>query len=363
MDPKPKLLFVSYTAEWTGPTRSLQLLLRELQAGFECVVVLPGNGSFSAALDAESIASISLPTLTKRHALQLARLARDGFDLVYANTADRSSRQAALAARLAGIPFICHVRSMGWHKSWSRLAHLRVADAVIAVSEATAASVRRHVQEGRLHVVHNGVDLAATVPADEPLGRIEHLEGDPLIVGAAHLCPRKGQEWSIAALADLRNEHPAARLLLLGRTDRDPDYTRHLEASIETLGLQEVVTLAGFEPEIERYLNVADIFIHSAVADPHPRAVVEAMAAGLPVVAFATDGVAETVLDGLTGYLVPKEDRGAMTSALGELAGDPELRHRMGEAGRQRAVAEFSAEATGAGVARILQRILSNDRA
>jgi glycosyltransferase involved in cell wall biosynthesis len=121
----------------------------------------------------------------------------------------------------------------------------------------------------------------------------------------------------------------------------------------------ERVCLLGFREDGAALLRQADVLVHTALADPHPRAVLEAMAAGIPVVAFAVDGVAETVLHGETGLLVPPGDEPALAEALEQLARNRDLRAKLGQAGSKRALDVFSNQATVNGVRRVMEKVIS----
>jgi glycosyltransferase involved in cell wall biosynthesis len=110
-------------------------------------------------------------------------------------------------------------------------------------------------------------------------------------------------------------------------------------------------------------LSAADAFIHTANEDPHPRAVIEAMASALPVVAFAVDGVSETVVHGETGFLVPRMESGeALVGPATKLFRDPHLRREMGERGRERVHRLFSADRTAESVADVIMTLLGPGR-
>ena len=139
---------------------------------------------------------------------------------------------------------------------------------------------------------------------------------------------------------------------------REPAYVVRLRGLAHELGVQDSVHFLGFRSDVAQLLPDADVFLHSAIADPHPRAVIEAMASGLPVVAFAADGVAETVADGETGRLVETGDAGSMASAVIDLARSPDARKRMSVAGRDRAESRFAAETTNRNVAKVIGEVL-----
>lgn len=355
-----RILFVSHTAGCTGPTNSLLLLIRYLRREYDVGVLLPGSGSFSEALAQEGVPYYSFPVLDKWAIPHIARIVRrEKYDLVYANNTHGSSRNAFLSARLADVPFVCHVRGMAWAAPMRRLGYLRFARAVIAVSEAAAASVRRFVRPDRLHVVYNGVQLAQDDAPPQANGFRKELGIPPevnLLVSIAHLTPRKAQEYAVAAMREVVDAVPA-HLCLVGEVDRDPTYVQHLRQSIAEAGLESSVTIAGFRPDVSRILASADALVHTALRDPHPRAVLEAMAAAKPVTAFAVDGVAETVLNGKTGFLVPPGDTRALAASLIKLSRDRSLAVSLGREGKRLVAARFSDVGTAARVGRILRPI------
>jgi len=111
---------------------------------------------------------------------------------------------------------------------------------------------------------------------------------------------------------------------------------------VKRLGLGPVVELLGTRSDVDELLAGADLFVLSSRSEGLPMSVLEAMAAGLPVVASAVGGVPELVRDGETGALVPPGDSAALAQAIRRIACDPALRDRLGESGRQRVEREFS---------------------
>jgi len=359
----PRLLFVSHTAEWTGPTNSLLHLLRYFSSRFEVGVLCPGHGLFSEALQREGIATISLPSLRRRRIPDIYRLVTSGgYDLVYGNNAGSACRNAMIAAKLARVPFACHVRGMGGRRKWRTLGFLRLADAVIAVSEACARAISPYSGRRRLFVVHNGVDLAvfATDRHTRDADRLAlGLEADTtLVVSVSHLCPRKGQGYAVEAMARIVRQVPSAHLLLVGALDRNPRYVDEVRHGILKLNVEAHVSILGFRNDVPQLLRAADVFLHTAVSDPHPRAVIEAMGVGLPVVAFGVDGVKETVTPGTTGYLIPPGNVNELAGAVAKLLQDAQLRKQLGTEGRGRAADSFSADATAERVGEIIELTL-----
>ena len=366
---RPRVAFISHTAEWVGPTNSLTLLLERLRSQFQVTVFVPGQGPFTEGLDARGIDWVQFRRLDKWDVWKVrSALKRFGADLLYANNTHSSSRIGLVAARLAGVPFITHVRGMAWDKGKGRMGYLRYADRVVAVSDACGASVSRFVRPGHLVTVHNGIPLSRD---DGLLNRDSQTElrrefgfgpDDTVITSVSHVMPRKGQAHAVEAFRQIEDQFPNARLLLVGKLNRDPGYVEALEKTIDDAGLSEKAKIAGFRRDVSNLLQISDLFIHTAIADPHPRSVIEAMAWELPVVALAADGVAETVVPDETGFLTPVDEPQGLVQGLERLLGDEELRARMGKAGRQRVEAHFTDEATARGVAEQINQVLRSQR-
>ncbi|NNF25723.1 MAG: glycosyltransferase family 4 protein, partial [Gemmatimonadetes bacterium] len=318
----PRIAFVSHTADWVGPTNSLTLLLLRLRSRYDVKVLVPGTGDFTDRLREEGIDFRSFRQLDKWDLLEVRReLSQWGADLVYANNTHSSSRIGFLASRLAGVPFVTHVRGMAWDQSWRRMGYLRFADGVVAVSGACGDSVRRFAGADKVVTVYNGIPQErVTAPVSDGAGRVrQELDADAetvVIVSVSHVMPRKGQHLALDAFSKLAGAGRPCVYAMVGRTDRDPDYVRTLSARISREGWGDRVRILGFRRDVMDILDAADVFLHTAVADPHPRSVIEAMARGLPVAAFAVDGVAETVVQDETGVLATKGDVRGLTQGL-----------------------------------------------
>ena len=363
--PAPRIAFLSHTADWVGPTNSLTFLLLRLRTRYDVRVLVPGSGDFTERLDEEGIPYRSFRRLDKWDLLRVRRELREwGADLIYANNTHSSSRIGFLASRLAGIPFVTHVRGMAWTQSWSRMGYLRFADGVVAVSDACGDSVRRFAGPDNVVTVYNGIPPEkVTSPVTDGAARVrQELGADAdtvVIVSVSHVMPRKGQQLALDALSQLSDAGVPHVFAMVGRTDRDPEYVRALESRVAQHGWEDRVKILGFRRDVMDVLDAADVFVHTAVADPHPRSVIEAMARGLPVAAFAVDGVAETVVHEETGFLADRGDVDALREGLQALISTPELRNRMGAAGRQRIADRFTDDATAEGVARVIDSVLT----
>jgi glycosyltransferase involved in cell wall biosynthesis len=201
------------------------------------------------------------------------------------------------------------------------------ADLVLAPSAATAEELARDYGVDQVRVVPNatGGVAAGGEPAAEARGHV-------LFVGRLRL--RKGVEVLLAALARLRERHPEARLLIAG----DGEHRRALERTAAQLGVEEAVTFLGRcdAARVRALLAGAGALAVPSIYEGMPLVVLEAMEAGVPVVASRVSGIPEVVVDGKTGWLVPPEDPAALAAALGEALAQPDEARRRGAAGRRR---------------------------
>lgn len=157
----------------------------------------------------------------------------------------------------------------------------------------------------------------------------------PLLVTVGRLTPPKDFRTLVAALAGVRLEF---RALVVGD---GPERDSAADA-IRAAALDERVELIGTRDDVDRILGEADIFVLASRSEGMPMSVLEAMAAGVPVVATAVGGVPELVVEGETGLLVPPGDGSALAQAIERLLDDADLRRRLGEAGRRRVETTFS---------------------
>jgi glycosyltransferase involved in cell wall biosynthesis len=185
----------------------------------------------------------------------------------------------------------------------------------------------------RLTVVQNGVDTDFFQPRSgvQP-------QGPPVLLSVARLVPDKDHDTLLAAFARLAAHHPGAQLWLVGNGPRRPA----LEHTVQDLGLAGQVKFLPTTNDVRHLYQQADIFVLSSVAEALPNVILEAMAAGLPVVATRVGGVPEAVASETTGLLVAPRDAPGMAAALARLVDEPEMRRSLGRRGRERAVAEFS---------------------
>jgi len=161
-----------------------------------------------------------------------------------------------------------------------------------------------------------------------------------VLVVVGRLEPQKGHRILLDALPAVLRSFPRVRLVCLS----DGQLRAALERQTLKLGLTDAVRFVGYQPDIAEWLALADISILPSFFEGLPLTVIEAMAAGRPVIASAVDGVPEVLVDGESGLLIPPGDSGALARAICRLVGDPALRQAMARAGRRRVVLEFGLE-------------------
>lgn len=253
------------------------------------------------------------------------------------------------AARRLNIPVVAVSRGWTGESWWVQLyeklerRELKHFDQVVCVSAGQAEKVRAcGVADDRLTTIRNAARLGA-FPSPSPAGRAK-LEsfaassGDYLIVTGARLSPDKGINVLIEAAHRVMDHHPGARFIVFGS---GPE-RHHLEQLIAMNDLGHAFALAGFSEVLDHLLPNADLMVLPSLTEGLPNIVLEASAAGVPVVATAVGGTPEAVVDSETGWLVPAEDPEQLADAVTKLLSDPGKRQRMGQAGREFVRTEFS---------------------
>jgi glycosyltransferase involved in cell wall biosynthesis len=215
-------------------------------------------------------------------------------------------------------------------------------DAVFAVSE----QVRRYsididrIAPARVETIYNGLNLADW---HSPAAR-SNPDGTTLIATVGNIRRVKGHDIFIRAASAIVAKFPNASFSIAGDV-LEPDYFEELKQLAHDLGLTGRIHFAGGVVDLREYLSQADIFVLPSRSEGFSNAIVEAMAASLPVVATDVGGNAEAVVDGVTGFIVPPEDPDALAAAILRLLSDPALAHAMGADGRARASETFTTEA------------------
>jgi glycosyltransferase involved in cell wall biosynthesis len=281
-------------------------------------------------------------------------------DIVSTHTA-KAGMVGRVAAWLAGIPAI--FTAHGWQfaegisgvqrffvETIERLTS-RMCGKIITVSEfdRRLALERRVVKAEKLIAIHNGMpDVEEVLWRRGEQARSKTV----LIIMVARFQKQKDHPALLRALAKMRDK--TWNLELVGD---GPDMEKTRSLAVE-LGIAGRIEFAGQQMDIPRRLARADVFALASKWEGFPRSILEAMRAGLPVVATDVGGCGESVEEGVTGYLVPKEDEEALRERLARLIDSPETRGRMGRAGRARFEAEFTFEAMYEKTVRVYEEVM-----
>jgi glycosyltransferase involved in cell wall biosynthesis len=209
---------------------------------------------------------------------------------------------------------------------------LRLADAVVAVSEGQRQKILAcGVRPDKVRVIHNAIDLANYPgPAENSVRDELGIPRDAILVATAgRLSPEKNHLGLVEAARQVLTKMPDVYFVVFGEGLLRPV----LERAVADAGIGHRFSLPGFRSDVRSLLHEVDIFVLPSHTEGLPNVVLEAFACRKPVVATRVGGTPEVVNDGVNGFLIPEEDMAGLAEAVLTLAGDAELRGRMGSAG------------------------------
>jgi glycosyltransferase involved in cell wall biosynthesis len=345
-----------------------------LSQGHHVMVLTGGEGPVTELFRSSAVPFTSLPYLARpihplrdRRAYFDLKAALGGLrpDLVSTHTA-KGGWLGRLACRRLGVPALYTPhglvigtrlsRAEGWLYTHAERVAAEWAAAIVCVSdyERQLAVRKRICDSGKLHVIHNGVaDVEPELRANP--GR----EGCLRFVSVARFEAPKDHGTLLRAFAQAAScPGPEVELILVG----DGPGMLAARRLASELGIAKWVRFAGYEADPGRILAGAHGFVLSSRSEGFPRSILEAMRAGLPVIASDVGGVCEAVAHGTSGLLVPPGSMADLASALASLRLDPERRVRMGLAGRQRYDEQFRFERMAGRTAALYADVLGRDR-
>ena len=268
------------------------------------------------------------------------KLWSENFDIVHFHTKRAHALSLWLPRRRHLTKFVV-TRRMDYpeSRSWyTRTLYNRRVDGVVAISQSIAdLLIAAGVDGRRLRVIRSGIDPAAFAALQSSVAR---PNGEIMFGSVGVLEDRKGHRVALDAVAALRRQGYNVKYRIAGDGTRRHD----LEQQAIQLGIKDQVGFFGFVADTVNFLADVDIFIMPSLFEGLGVAALEAMAAGRPVVATRVGGLAESVVDGVTGRLVPPNDTVALAAAMSELAQQPERAIEMGKMGRQRVMRDFTLE-------------------
>jgi len=265
-----------------------------------------------------------------------------------------ASFAASPVGRWCGVPAIIettHLRE-AWRHGWIKGNYAldrfagRFVDHYIAVSEANARYLidEKGFPAKKVHVIHNGCDLAKFKPGhlvpDTIRKALGFGEQDPVLVMLGRLEPQKGHRFLLEAHTRVLSEFPNARLVCVG----EGALLGELEKQTESLGIGRAVRFVGFQSNVLDWLALADVSVLPSIFEGLPLVAIETLAAGRPMVATAVDGTAEVVVDGKFGLTVPPGDSVKLAEAILRMLRNPAWARGLAQQGRQWVLEHFTQE-------------------
>jgi len=376
-----KLLLLDHAEALGGAENSLLLLMKHLDLSSWQPILACCGGPLADRTSSLGVAVHILPMPRLRRSPRLLRdwltgaraiaaLARQtGTELMYTNTI-RSTLYGALAARLAGLPLIWHMRDFWLSEFQPRYPSVDALGKRLLCAAATRVLTNSHAVAANLPcrrkvtAVHNGVEIGRFDPAmdGQPFRGQQGIPSQAPLVGmVGRMRPWKGQERFLRAMARVLVEIPETWFAIIGGAifEITDGYTEQLRKLSTGLGLAGRVIFAGHMEDVRPALAALDVFVHPGDPEPFGLVNIEAMAMGKPVVAFDHGALPEIVMDKETGILVAPRDEEALAAAVITLLRDTDLRQSMGKAGRLRAGTWFTAGRMAAQVEAVLGEVLA----
>jgi glycosyltransferase involved in cell wall biosynthesis len=347
-----RVLHLDSERTWRGGERQvLELMRRQRGGGDDPHLAAPAASAIASRAAAEGfpVHPVAMSgTWDLASAIAVARLHRSLRPDVAHWHAARAHAIGAIAALLAPGPARVLSRRVDFpvrRSPGSRLLYALPIDAILAISEGVRdALVRSGVPASSIRVVPSGIDLAPhATPGDRARVRAAEgvLEDEIVVLQIAALAPHKSQRDLLRAASAALARRPELRFWIAG----EGRLRRELEAERDALALGDRFRLLGFREDVLDLLAAADLFCVSSYLEGMGTSTLDAMAAGLPVVATRVGGIPEIVADGVTGLLVPPREPESLARALVDLAEDRSRRERMGQEARIK-VRAFSADRT-----------------
>ncbi|MCP4001719.1 MAG: glycosyltransferase family 4 protein [Gammaproteobacteria bacterium] len=353
---------------YAGAERVQDLLAKQLptmgyEVGFACLK----DGIFADKLESKDTALYHFPMRSRLDlslTYKLAQLIKQKhYQLIHTHT-PRAALIGQLVSRLTSIPMIHHVHSPSQRdteEGWRNLRNstveklsLQKASKLIPVSKSLQQYLLdKGYKENRIHTVCNGVPLQNKI-------RKPYIAGEELVIGTVALFrPRKGIEVLLQALARMQRAGHKVKLHAVGPFET-PEYQDSILQLVSELGLEQQVTWTGFTSDVINEFQQMHLFVlPSLFGEGMPMVVLEAMAAGLPVISTHVEGIPEVVRDGQEGLLTEPGSIPDLVAALLRITNGEASPTALGNNGQQRQQKEFSDIAMAKGVAAVYQEVLN----
>lgn len=339
-----KILHIDPEKNWGGGEAQVVGLLQNLsQWGHRNDLATPADGQ----LFRRSIPGVRKIPLTVRNDLDirgvpaLRRLIRqERYDIVHFHT-KRAHALSLWLPRGERRPKYIVTRRMDYPEPknyYTRYLYNRRVDGVVAISRSVLDCLSEAGVNGRsIRLIYSGIDPQPfrELPSDE-----QRANDSAVIAMLAVLEERKGHRFLLDAARVLKDRGRRIRYVFAG----DGSQKGQLQRMVQTLGLREEVSFVGFVKDVPKFLSSIDLLVLPSLYEGLGVAALEGMAAGKPVIATRVGGLAESIVDGETGFLVPPRDGVALADAIERLVADPSMARAMGRKGAARVLSNFTIE-------------------
>lgn len=362
-----KVLHVEGGRNLYGGARQVLYLLEGLKwRGVDNVLVCPAGSELAreAAAHAEVRAIPMAGDLDFRLIGRLYRIIGEVRpDLVHLHSRIGADVMGGIAARLAGVPVVHSRRQDNPEMRWAVAVKYRLHDRVVAISEGIGQILASEgMPASRLRCVRSAIDPTPfRRTGDRAWFRAEFgLPENCTAIGViAQLIERKGHRFLLEAFPELAERYPGLHILVFGKGPLESS----LIETVRRLGLADRVHFPGFRDDLPRILPYLDLVVHPALREGLGISLLQAAAAGVPIVASRAGGIPEAVRDGENGLLVPPGDAAALAAAIRRLLDDPELARDMGKRGQALIDREFSVDGMVEGNLAVYRELLAEKHA
>nr|WP_215226620.1 glycosyltransferase family 4 protein [Echinicola shivajiensis] len=303
-----------------------------------------------------------------RSSRKLAKLVKEKeVKLIYTNS--NANVVGGIVSRLTGVKHIWHIHEIILQPKWFKYVLEKyikyTGQLAVCVSKAVMENMRPNLPDHKIKLLYNGIDYLPFKETKYNLKAEIGIPQDTILIGMiARVHFWKGQTYFLDVAKELASKYDQIHFVMVGDAFTGYEYLYdEIKHKIKENGLEGKVTDLGYRTDVPEIMSGLDIFmLPSILPDPLPTTVLEAMAAGKPVIATNHGGAKEMVLDGQTGHLVPWDNAPKAASAFEQLIGDEHLRISFGNAGQQRVIKDFSIEAYIKNMGEIFQSILPNNK-
>ncbi|MCX8078628.1 MAG: glycosyltransferase family 4 protein [Geminocystis sp.] len=367
------LFFESYYFSFHGAQQSLLSLVRRLnKAKFEPVIVVPGEGPLQEEAVKHHMAVEVVPyprqlnmfnkKLIKspwrillsviylvQYSVRLFQLIKTHRPRVICANQLRSVLTIGWISRLLGIPLIWYLR-IDQRAGLLDLIGLLLSTRVVAVSRGVTSIFGKSIKKKygkKIIVIYDGLDAEKLESCHENWRKSDGIPDSAFVFAmVSSMHPRKGHRYFIEAAKRLVEDFPDTHFLIVGKAlnENEITYESEIKKLVKELRIEENVLFLGFRRDVPAILNGIDCLVLPSTSEGLPLVLLEAMAAGKPVIASNVGGCAEVVIDGETGILVTPRDVDSLYNAMQKIRTSPTMAKTMGNKGKQRVHQHFNLE-------------------